>query len=391
MCPIKINKYKHIKRKKICFVVPSLGTARVFLLNHINELNIYFDVYLVTSVQEELMVYFKDIPLKEIENIEISRNISLINDFKTLLSLRAYFKKMKFNAVHTVTPKAGLLGILAARLTSVDHRIHIFTGQVWHTKTGLFKKILMSLDRFAVWNATHILVDGESQRQFLIKNSIVKSSNSFVLGKGSISGVDINRFVPNINVKNEIRNEFGLKENEVVYMFLGRMNTDKGINELAEAFNRLRIKYSNVRLLLVGGDEENMTPIVKEKVSDIESVLFYGVTPKPERLLQACDVFCLPSYREGFGTSIIEASLLEKPIICSDTYGLMETIVENKTGLRHKVADANSLYFAMEKLVNNKDLRTHLGKGGRTYVLENFSAKDISKKWLEFYKQIFNV
>ena len=376
-----------MKRKKICFVVPSLGTARVFLLNHIKELNLYFDIYLVASVEKEALIYFKDIPLKEIKNIAVSREISLFKDLRTLVSLRAYFREMKFDAVHTVTPKVGLLGILAARLAGVDKRIHIFTGQVWHTKKGWFKRFLMLLDRFTVWNSTHILVDGHSQRQFLIKNSIVKKTSSFVLGKGSISGVDTNRFVPDTIVKKEVREELGIKENEVVFMFLGRMNSDKGINELAEAFNRLRKTQMNARLLLVGGDEENMTPIVKQKVKDIESVLFYGVTPKPERLLQACDVFCMPSYREGFGTSIIEASLLEKPIICSATYGLMETIIENKTGLRHKVADVDSLYFAMEKLINDKNLRSLLGKGGREYVLGNFSAQKISEKWVEFYKQ----
>lgn len=380
-----------MKRNKICFVVPSLGTARVFLKNHINELSIYFDIYLVSNFQEEEMIYIKDFPIKEIKNIKITRDITLINDLRTLLHLCSYFKKMKFDAVHTVTPKVGLLSILASRLASVPNRIHIFTGQVWHTKKGIFKQFLMFLDRFTVWNSTHILVDGQSQRQFLIKNRIVAATNSFVLGKGSISGVDTNRFIPNALVKKEVRAELGIKENEVVYMFLGRMNSEKGINELAEAFNRLRKKHVNVRLLLVGGDEENMTPKVKQKVNDIESVIFYGVTPTPERLIQACDIYCMPSYREGFGLSVIEASLLEKPIICSDTYGLMESIIENKTGLRHKVADVDSLHFAMEKLFYDQNLVESLGKGGRAYVLEYFSAKTISEKWLEFYLKMFNV
>lgn len=380
-----------MKRNKICFVVPSLGTARVFLKNHINELSIYFDIYLVSNFQEEEMIYIKDFPIKEIKNIKITRDITLINDLRTLLHLCSYFKKMKFDAVHTVTPKVGLLSILASRLASVPNRIHIFTGQVWHTKKGIFKQFLMFLDRFTVWNSTHILVDGQSQRQFLIKNRIVAATNSFVLGKGSISGVDTNRFIPNALVKKEVRAELGIKENEVVYMFLGRMNSEKGINELAEAFNRLRKKHVNVRLLLVGGDEENMTPKVKQKVNDIESVIFYGVTPTPERLIQACDIYCMPSYREGFGLSVIEASLLEKPIICSDTYGLMESIIENKTGLRHKVADVDSLHFAMEKLFYDQNLVESLGKGGRAYVLGYFSAKTISEKWLEFYLKMFNV
>jgi glycosyltransferase involved in cell wall biosynthesis len=379
-----------MKRKKICFVVPSIGTARVFLKNHIEELSVYFDIYLVTNVLNEEMIYLSNVPIQEIKHIKIKRSISLLNDLRTLLHLCSYFKTMRFDAVHTLTPKIGLLGILASRLVCIPNRIHIFTGQVWHTKKGLFKYFLMFLDRFTVLNATHILVDGQSQRQFLIKNNIVKEFNSFVLGKGSISGVDTNRFIPNASIKKEVRDELDIKENEVVYMFLGRMNSEKGINELAEAFNRLRNKHANIRLLLVGNDEESMTTRVKQKVKESESVIFYGVTPVPERLIQASDIFCMPSYREGFGLSLIEASLLEKPIICSDTYGLMESIIDNKTGIRHKVADVDSLYIGMEKLINDKNLRESLGKGGRAYVLENFSAKTISEKWLEFYLKMFN-
>ncbi len=380
-----------MKRKKICFVVPLLGTARVFLKNHIEELSKYFDIYLVANVEAEVMIYFKDFPIKEIKNIKITRVISVINDLRTLVHLHSYFITMKFDAVHTVTPKVGLLGILASHLAGVPSRIHIFTGQVWHTRKGFYKHFLMFLDRFTVWNSTHVLVDGQSQRQFLIMNRIVKESNSFVLGKGSISGVDTNRFIPDAAVEKEVRDELGIKENEVVYMFLGRMNSEKGINELAAAFNILRTKHVNVRLLLFGGDEENMTAIVKQKVKNSESVIFYGVTPTPERLIQASDIFCMPSYREGFGLSVIEASLLEKPIICSDTYGLMESIIEDKTGLRHKVANVESLHFVMEKLFYDKNLVVTLGKGGREYVLENFSAETISEKWVEFYRKILNV
>jgi glycosyltransferase involved in cell wall biosynthesis len=380
-----------MKRKKICFVVPSIGTARVFLKNHIEELNKYFDIYLVANVLEEEIIYFTDVPIKEIKHIKITRKISLINDLRTLLYLCSYFKKMKFDAVHTITPKAGLLGVFASRLASSSNRIHIFTGQVWHTKKGAYKYFLMFLDRFTVWNATHILVDGQPQRQFLIQNKIITGANSSVLGKGSTAGVDTNRFCPNASVKKEVRNKLGIKENEVVYMFLGRMNAEKGINELAEAFNSVHKKHSNVRLLLVGDDEENMKESIKQKVEDINSTIFSGVTTTPEHFIQACDVFCMPSHREGFPLSVLEASSMEKPIICSDTYGLMESIIENKTGIRHKVADVDSLHFAMEKLFYDKKLVESLGQGGREYVLDNFSAKTISARWLEFYLKMFNM
>lgn len=379
-----------MNRKKICFVVPSIGSARVFLKNHIEELSKYFDVYLVANVLEEEIIYSKELSIKGLKHVNLTRSISILNDLKSLFFLYTYFKTTKFDAVHTITPKASLLGILASRLANVSNRIIFFTGQVWHTKNGIFKYFLMFLDRFTVWNATHVLVDGQGQRQYLIKNRIVSESNSLVLGKGSISGVDTNRFVPNAVVKKEVRDKLGIKENEVVYMFLGRMNSEKGINELADAFNILRKKHGNVRLLLVGEDEENMTTMVKQKVKDIETVIFIGITPTPERLIQACDVFCMPSYREGFGLSILEASSMEKPVICSDTYGLMESIIENKTGLRHKVADVNSLHFAMEKLYYDQNLVESLGKDGREYVLEHFTAKSITEKWLEFYLKMFN-
>ncbi|TXD56683.1 glycosyltransferase family 4 protein [Polaribacter sp. IC066] len=378
-------------KKKICFVVAAPFTVQVFLKNHIRELGKLYDIYLVANFDGFDNSNFSELPIKEFKHIPIVRDIKLNRDIKALFLLKKYFKQMKFDVVHSVTPKAGLLSVFAGQLAKKNIRIHIFTGQVWYTKKGLFKKMLMMLDCFIVWYATDILVDGEAQRQFLIKNKIIKEDNSFVLGKGSISGVDTKRFLPSEIVKNEVRLELGIKESEVVFMFLGRMNRDKGIVELAEAFNRLQLENLNICLLLVGGDEENMNAIVKKRVKNIESVIFYGVTKEPEKMLQACDVFCLPSYREGFGTSILEASLLEKPVICSDTYGLMETIIENKTGLRHKVADADSLFFQMEKLVKNKELRKELGKGGRDYVLLNFSAETISEKWLEFYKTKLDV
>ena len=175
---------------------------------------------------------------------------------------------------------------------------------------------------------------------------------------------------------------------DIIFAFLGRLNTDKGILDLANAFYKLNKDCSNVKLLLIGYDEENML----EKIKGIqrENIVFFGPTAKPEEVLQAADVFCLPSYREGFGTSVIEASLLELPVICSNTYGLAETIVEGETGLRHEVKNVNQLYTQMKMLVENEEMRKNLGKKGRQYVLKNFSAEQISNEWVKFYKVIIS-
>lgn len=372
-------------KKKVCFIVATPITAKAFLLKHFQYLSDDFDVYLVANFEDKLSDSFVSPYLKEIKSVGIQRNISIFKDVESLFSLSKYFNEMQFDAIHTVTPKAGLLGILAAKLAGVKIRIHIFTGQVWHTKKGFFKKFLKNLDRIIVYYSTHILVDGESQRQFLIQNKIIKDSNSSVLGKGSISGVDTDKFIPTKEIRDKYRTDLHIT-NEVVFLFLGRMNIDKGILDLAHSFSKLNKKFSNSRLVFVGPDEENLRPKVEEICNNSISVIFYGATSSSQEVLQMADVFCIPSYREGFGTSIIEASLLGLPVISSDTYGLMDTIIDNETGLHHQVGNVDSIFEQMEKLMIDGDLRKKLGVNGRRYVLENFSAEMISQNWLDFYK-----
>ena len=371
-------------KKKICFVVSAPITAKAFLVKHFEYLSKEFDITLVANfeTQADFEVPF----VKNTKHIAIHRSINPLKDFLALIQLYFFFKKESFQVVHSVTPKAGLLAMTAAWLSRIPIRIHIFTGQVWHTQVGLKKQFLKFLDRLLVVFTTHILVDGQSQRQFLIANKIITDKNSEVLGKGSISGVDVQKFNPSSEIRNLYRTQLNFQKNDVVFAFLGRMNTDKGVLDLAKAFQKLHADFPNVKLLLIGFDEEQM----QEKIHQIqtENIIYFGPTPKPQEVLQAADVFCLPSYREGFGTSVIEASLLELPIICSDTYGLAETIIENKTGLRHEVKNVSELYNQMKLLVQNEETRTVLGKNGRQYVLEHFSADEISLQWLTFYKDI---
>jgi glycosyltransferase involved in cell wall biosynthesis len=371
-----------VLRKKICFVVSSPITVTAFLMKHIEYLSEYYDIYLVANFQDTNLE-IPSVRIKQVKNIAIKRGVSVFGDLRTIQVLRQHFVKEQFDAVHSITPKAGLVGMIASKWVGVKVRTHIFTGQVWHTKKGLFKSLLKALDRLIVWCATDILVDGESQRKFLIENRIVSGLNSQVLGRGSISGVDTSKFSPNSDLYRTTREALGI-DNEVVFLFLGRLNHDKGILDLVNAFLKLNAIHLNTRLVLVGPDEENMAVNIRA-ISLNENIIIYGATSKPQEALQMADVFCLPSYREGFGTSVIEASLLEKPVICSDTYGLMETIIENETGLRHKVADVNSLFEQMQKMMS-EGLRKKLGENGRNYILKNFSADTISQHWLEYYR-----
>lgn len=371
-----------MNKKRIAFIVSAPITAKAFLINHFKVLSNYFDITLIANFETENDF---EIPyVLEKKKIEIYRKINISKDISALLDLYKYLKKENFDAIHTITPKAGLLGIISARLARVPIRIHIFTGQVWHTSKGIKKFFLKILDKILVFFATEIVIDGYPQKKFLEQNGIVKKYKSQVLGKGSISGVDLDRFKKSIIIRSEIRKKLGIDDNEFVFCFLGRLNFDKGIDELIKSFKNINNEFNKTKLLLIGFDEENYV----EKIHENKNIIFTGPTNQPEILLQAGDVFCLPSHREAFGLSVLEASSLEIPIICSDTYGLSDSIIDGITGVHHKVGNQLDLEERMQFIYKNKEVREKMGKEGRKYVVENFSSAEISDAWLNFYLKI---
>lgn len=377
-------------RKRICFVVAVPGTADAFMRDHINVLRQDYDVYLAGNIVDAAQV--SRLNINGWQHVDILRPISLINDLKTVFQLYRYLKKMQFDAVHSITPKAGLVCSLAAWLAGVKHRTHIYTGQVWATRRGVMRWLLMLCDKITALFDNHILVDGEPQRQFLIKNRIISDKNSLVLGSGSISGVNTLRFTPCEDVRKEVRLELGVSDEHVVFCFMGRQNSEKGIYELYTAFNKLAAEMPNVILLMFGSDEENCMSHLPEyaNVKPGENFIFYGKTSTPEKHLQGADVFCMPSYREGFGTSVIEASCLGIPVICSDIYGLQDAMVDGVTGLQCKVADVDSLYDSMKFFVENREVGKEYGANGRTRVLTYFAGEVISQHWYQWYHSLLS-
>ena len=377
-------------KKKICFVVVQSTTINSFLKNHISALSQNYDVYVAGNIQS--MDEIPELKVCGLYHFDVQRQITIHKDIKALWQLYRYFKQMKFDAVHSVTPKAGLTTAIAAKLAGIKHRTHIFTGQVWATRHGFMRSLLKAIDKIIAHLDNHILVDGESQRQFLIKNGVVSSEKSRVLGAGSISGVNTEAYNPSPETREQMRKELGLSPDKVVFAFSGRANRDKGIYELYEAFNNIAPNHPEAFLLLFGWDEGNCIQEISKypNIVDGENFHFYGFTPTPGIQLQASDVFLMPSYREGFGSSVIEASCLGLPVICSDAYGIMDAMEEGVTGLRCKVADTQSLQAAMETLLNNKELREQLGANGRKMVFEKFKGDVITAEWVKYYHHMLN-
>ena len=375
--------------KKICFITAVHGSAYSFLRDHMTALQQEYKVYYVCNEPDENNI---KVPHDGYHCVNIHRNISLINDLKALWHLYRYFRTEKFDAVHSVTPKAGLLTSIAAFFARVPVRIHIYTGQVWANKTGFMRLLLKTMDRFIALFDNHILVDGEGQRQFLIQNKVVSEKNSKVLGSGSICGVNLDRFNPSIEVRTEKRKEIGIDDSKTVFVFMGRLNHDKGVYELLSAFDRIAAERGDVYLLLFGNDEENVSATFSDysHINSGVNFCYYGATPEPHKMLQAGDVFVLPTYREGFGSSVIEASALGLPVICSDAYGVMDAMVDEVTGLRCKVGDVDSLYHAMSSLAEDKQLQTQLGDKGRERVLKEFDGSRVTENWVDYYHECLN-
>lgn len=375
-------------KTKICFVVSASMTVNAFLQQPIKLLSHHYDIYIALDTSAgPALINLEDIVT--VLPVGIKRKISLWQDLAAVFQLLKLFKKHNFKIVHSVTPKAGLLAMFAAALAQVDVRIHTFTGQVWATRNGLGRAVLKQLDKLIGCFCTHILVDSPSQRQFLLDEGVIAPEKSCVLQKGSISGVDVDRFKPDYSARVRIRESLQIADSDVVFLFIGRLNRDKGILDLAVAFSNIARQNVNARLLIVGVDEANLLGEILCITEGCEQqVKFIEFTPVPEEYMAASDVLCLPSYREGFGNVIIEAAAVGIPTIGSKIYGITDAVVDGETGLLFAPRDIAALESCMEKMVKNTRLRNSLGKSAHKRACEDFSSQKLSAAWLKYYQEL---
>jgi len=284
-------------------------------------------------------------------------------------------------------PKTGMLAMLGAWLARVPVRIHTFTGQVWVTKHGITRILLKWFDTLIGSFATMVFIDSPSQRDFLINENVLSSTKTKVIGAGSICGVDTERFAPNAQTRVRIRNELGISQDAEVILYVGRLNRDKGILDLAAAFDKIAENNSTAVLLLVG-TEEDVTFSQIQKICHTEANRLYYIpfSSTPEHYMMSADIFCLPSYREGFGMTIIEAAACEIPTVASRIYGITDAVEDGITGILFTAGNRAVLSQALLQLIMNKDTSHQMGKASRLRALTLFQSHIITKEMLSAYE-----
>ncbi len=371
-----------MSRKRICLVCAEPATFDAFLAPHAVRLGLDYAVSVVANgrprTADSVQASFYSVPL--------ARNISPLRDLAALRQLVRLFRAEHFDVVHSFTPKAGLIAMLAARRAGVRVRMHTFTGQVWATKRGLARWFLQRLDRLMVRRATHLLADSPSQAEFLVAAGIVPRTRIAVIGDGSICGVNLDRFKPDVVARREVRAELGVAAEARLFLFLGRLKRDKGVGELAQAFRELAVTHAHVHLAFVGPDEENLQPELKATLATCaDRVRFVGVTAQPERYLAAADALCLPSHREGFGNVIIEAAACGCLAVASRIYGVTDAVEEGETGLLHPPGDVEALRRCLDRIAGEPETLTQLGVNARARVLRLFTERRITDGLADFY------
>lgn len=347
-----------------------------------------YEVVSVSSPGPEVQ-HLREMGVKCIE-VSMERHISLSKDIVSLWKLIKVFRKEKPDIVHSMTPKAGMLCMLAAWICRVPVRIHTFTGLVWPTASGLKRKILMASDWLTCACATHVIPEGEGVKTDLLSHGITHKPLK-VLGYGNVRGIDLEHYARTEEV---MRKADKIRVKDVfTFVFVGRIVRDKGINELVAAFKRLQTRVPKTRLILVGEYEDALDPITPEARKEIEDnpcILAVGKLKDVRPWLAASDALVFPSYREGFPNVVIEAGAMGLPSIVTDINGSREIIQDGVNGLIVPSKNEDALLKEMERLVDDSALASYLASHARRLVASRYEQGYVKQCLLDFYSQIIH-
>lgn len=334
--------------------------------------------------------------------VPMHRDISLLSDMKCLWLLYRLFRKEKPDIVHANTPKGSMLSMIASRLASVPHRLYTVTGLRYQGASGLFRTLLMAMERISCYCATKVIPEGEGVKKTLLEDKITSKEMHIILN-GNINGIDTKYFNPDLfnrdrtdnklytGNKKDIRRDLNLKEDDFVFIFIGRIVRDKGMNELAVCMKRFKAEKKNVKLLLVGRFESKLDPLDADNEEFLRSdpnIHFLGYQNDVRPFFVAADVLVFPSYREGFPNVVLQAGAMGIPAIVTNINGCNEIIKEDFNGKIFSSKDVNALYEKMNWCLNNKNRVKDMASQSRKMIVDRYRQEEVWEATLQEYKKL---
>ena len=355
-------------------------------------MNRYYEVIGITSQGR----YFEDISIQEgipVVEVQMKRTISPVSDIKATIKLIKIFKKEKPCIVHTHTPKAGLLGMIAAKITNVPNRLHTVAGLPVVEAKGITRLILIITERITSFYATKIFPNSFALMQLMINRKLCPREKMHVIGNGSSNGIDIDFFNPShvsLQQLNTVKTQYGIRDEDFVYCFIGRIVRDKGINELVKAFYELSKIEDTVKLLLVGdvkADLETLSEETKSILLNHSKIISTGIQQDVRPFLKVSHLLVFPSYREGLPNVVLQAGAMGLPSIVSNINGCNEIIQDRHNGIIVPVKNTQKLTDAMMMLYNDRELLKFMATNSRNVITGKYERRHLWGCLLEEYKK----
>jgi len=378
--------------KKLIRITTIPLSLEKLLEGQLSFMNSHYEVIAIAAEKERLEKYGRNNNVKTFW-VNMTRKITPIKDLKAVFKLYRYFKNESPLIVHTHTPKAGIVGMFAAKLAGVPIRLHTVAGLPLLETTGVKRRILNFVEKLTYSLATKVYPNSFELKKIILDQEFTNNNKLKILGQGSSNGIDTKYFDPKLYLEREndiLRKELNINRNDLIFIFIGRIVSEKGINELITAFKRLYEVNSNIKLLLVGPFENDLDPIDDSNLEIIKShngIISVGYQEDVRPYLAISDILTFPSYREGFPNVVMQAGAMNLPSIVTDINGCNEIVRDGENGIIIPVKDSDGLYNAMNRFYNDSSFLEKIKNNTRAHITANYERKQFWNLLLAEYKE----
>ena len=384
------------KDKSICIVTTMSSSIDNWIKPFLPEyIKIGVNVTIVSNMTDEYVADIRKYPDLKAFPIDFPRGNSLFKSIKCIYKLTKFLKVNRFDMIQFSTPNASFYSSIASYMTKIPVRLYCQWGMIYVSQNGIKRHLYKQIEKLICRLSTFVQPDSIANLNYCRQEKLYTESKSSVIWNGSAKGVDLTLYdlTKKAMYKNELKERYGFSENTVVIGFVGRLGAEKGCNELFRAIQKLENKYPNIILLFVGPIEKkkSIEPSLLKYFEESTNIIGTGRVSDVEKHYAVMDVFVLPSYREGFGMSVVEAEAMAIPVIVTEYPGPISGMIPNETGLVIPVKNVSELVKAIEILINDENKRKEFGARGRAYVEKSFDRHLYTQKYIDNRKTLLNI